>query len=69
MRKVKSQLEKLEAKIEEKIEDRNICFDERSEKWQESEKGELYQEKTDVLADVLDNLVMTIESVEQFLDN
>lgn len=61
-------LETLQEKIQEKIEQRECTFDERSEKWKESEKGELFQEKTNKLQEVLDNLEFTIESATTFLE-
>ncbi len=63
-----NQLEKIKEKLGEKIEEREFTFDERSEKWQDSEKGEAFQEKTDELQEVFDNLDMTIDSLNTFLE-
>jgi hypothetical protein len=60
-------LEKILEKLDEKIEAREFLFDERTEKWQHSEKGQGFQEKTDELQDVSDNLDATIFSLNIFL--
>ena len=47
LKKIKSELCIAKDKLEERIEDRETKFDERSEKWQESEKGQLFAETTE----------------------
>lgn len=42
--------------ISEELEKREEFFDSKSEKWQESEKAEEYQEKTDKLQAVYDEI-------------
>lgn len=68
MKTIRKQLTDSITIIEEKIADREITFDDRSEKWQESENGERHQEKTDKLNEILDNLQMTLESIDDLLD-
>lgn len=68
MKNIRKQLESLKSKLDEKIEEREFTFDERSEKWQDSERGVLFQEKTDELQEVIDNLEMTIESLDAFTE-
>lgn len=63
---VKKQLESIKSKLENKLEKRVMLFDEHSEKWQESEIGEAFQEKTDELDGVIGDLEMTIESLDNY---
>ena len=55
MRQIISQIGKLTELLEREIEKREEIFDKRSEKWQESEKGEDFQEKTQRLEEMLDD--------------
>lgn len=50
-------MEMLQESLEELIAKREDQFDNCSEKWQESEKGEEFQEQTDRLQEMLDELV------------
>lgn len=68
MKSTLKKLAKIRATIEEKIQDREFVYDDRSEKWQDSDKGCAYEEKTTELQDVLDNLEMTIESLEAYIE-
>lgn len=68
MKTVLNQLESISDNIEDKVLDRECTFEDRSEKWQESERGELYEEKTDQIREVLENLQMTIDSINEFLE-
>ena len=65
--KTLKQLEKLKESIDNKIEEREITFEERSEKWQESEKGDFYDTKTQELQYVVDSLESTIEELKTYL--
>lgn len=56
------------AKIELTIDQREWTYEERSESWQDSGKGELYEEKTTELQEVKMNLETTIESLKIYLD-
>ncbi len=67
MKKAKDQIEKLIEKISEKIDDRDCIYDDRSDKWQESERGIDYSDNTQELQEVLENLEMTLESIETYL--
>ena len=54
-------------KIRERVADREEIFENRAEKWQESEKGEAYQyatEELDSAADTLENLISEIKEIE-----
>jgi hypothetical protein len=67
MKKWIKQLESLKEEVKNKIEEREVTFDDRSEKWQDSENGEFFQIKTDELQEVVDNIEMTIESINEFI--
>ena len=67
MKKMKDQIDKMMERLTDKIDDRDITFDERSEKWQDSEKGEDFDSKTDQLRETFENLEMTLESLNEFL--
>lgn len=49
-------MERLCALIEDEIAKREDVYDDRSESWQESEKGELYMERTEMLQELYDTL-------------
>lgn len=66
--KILNQLEKINEQIDVRIDDREVLFEQRTERWQESEKGEEYEEKTNELMEVFDNLDMAIDSLKSFLD-
>ena len=68
MKDIKWKLEKMGEKIEEKMDDRQAIYDERSEKWQDSEKGEAYQERTDKLEEIRDNISTLQEEVEEYIE-
>lgn len=53
--------------IEQKIEKRENYFDERSDKWQESEKGDEYYEKTEEWNDYLQEIESKIEDLENVI--
>lgn len=57
MNKVIKKMEQLQAELEESIAHREEVFETRSEKWQESEKGEEYQERTGRLQEMLDEII------------
>ena len=67
MKSVKNKIEAFIEKIKEEIEDREIKFDDHSSKWQESENGENYQDKTVELQNVFDNLEMTLDGIKIYL--
>ena len=62
-----NKLKNIQERIELKINDRENYFNERSDKWQESDKALLHEEKTDQLQDVFDCLDDTIEALETYL--
>lgn len=60
MKKIIENLEKQLLKLRENVQNREDYFCDRSDKWQESEKGEDYEDKTneiDSKADELDNFI------------
>jgi len=59
-----NQLDSLRTYHEELVEK----FDSRSENWQQSEKGEEWQEKTDELDSALETLASAIEELEELMD-
>ena len=56
MKKIIKKMEELSVMIEEETQKREETFDSRSERWQESEKGETFKETTDWLNDKLNEL-------------
>ncbi len=57
MKKIIKKMEELQQMLEEKLAARQEIFDSRSERWQESEKGEDYQEMTDRLEEMNNDLI------------
>jgi len=55
--------------LESKIEKREDFFNDKSEKWQESEKGEAYNEETEELQDKFNDIQFEIEQIESSLEN
>ena len=66
MKSIANKLLKIKEHTQDIVEGREITFDERTDKWQDSERGEMHQQKTDELQGVVDNLEMTIDSLEVF---
>lgn len=56
MKKITKKLEELSAMIEEEVTKREETFESRTERWQESEKGEMYQKSTDLLNEMLNQM-------------
>ncbi|MDV4026050.1 hypothetical protein CMT52_17090 [Elizabethkingia anophelis] len=53
-------------KLRQMVENREDYFSERSEKWQESEKGEAFEYKTQELEGIADDLENLIDSMEEW---
>lgn len=68
MKVFQARLEKLLNSVEEKLEEREDYFDERSESWQIGEKGEMYQGKTDLLERFRDELDMSLDTIKEYVD-
>lgn len=66
MKKLTNKMVQLFDLLETEVLDRDETFESRTEKWQESEKGEEYQELTDRLRDMGDELRDWIDELEQF---
>lgn len=76
MEKELNQLKKIQEKlalkkdaIELKIEARENAFEDKSEKWQESEKGIEHQEKTQALQDFFDELDAELMALDDVINN
>lgn len=63
--KLKSKLDNLQ----EKIDSREMYFGDKSEKWQESEKGEAYSEKTSEMEDLHQNIEFEVDQIESCLES
>jgi adenylosuccinate synthase len=61
MKKIVKALSELQTLMEAEVEKRNETYDSRTENWQESEKGEEYQELTDNLEEFLGQIEEMIE--------
>jgi predicted nuclease with TOPRIM domain len=67
LKSIYKNLETNSAKLEEAIEKREDVFYDRSEKWQESEKGQEYEQKTEVLQGILDEVDSLYYLIEEEL--
>lgn len=67
MKSLKNKLETIKEKLEIKLEEREIKFEERSEKWQESENGQNFETETEMTQEIIENLEMTIDSIDDFI--
>ena len=54
--------------LEEMVDSREMDFDEKTERWQDSEHGENHQEKTEEIRDVKDELESHFEDIFNELD-
>jgi len=63
------QLEKQLEKIEEKIDKREDTFWDRSDNWQESDKGVDFECQTNDLENIRDEIAALIDSAEDFVSN
>ncbi|MDM1514518.1 hypothetical protein [Myroides odoratimimus] len=52
-----------------RIDNRQEIFDERSDKWQESERGENYQFKTDELEDIKYDLESAVDKLNEWIQD
>lgn len=68
MKKLYEKLERMKDQVTEKISDRECYYDERSEKWQESEQADLYVEKTDKLMDLESEIDTAMEILLDYLE-
>lgn len=68
MKKILKELEKIKERLEEAVDQRETTFYDRSEKWQESENGEIHQDKTGELESVSSDIEMAIDNLESFLE-
>ncbi len=65
MKTIINQLEKIQGKLEEKIDQRIEVFENRSDTWQESEAGENHESQTDEFQIALDSLNEAIDTLIQ----
>lgn len=68
MKATKKAVEKLREKVEQKIEDRESMFENRTEDWQESEKGSDFVLKTDALQEFVDYLSFALDSLDAYFE-
>lgn len=66
MKHTSKRLKSLIAEVQNKIEQREKHFEDRSEKWQDSEAGEKYLERTECLEDVHGLLEEANEGLDEF---
>jgi len=65
MKTIIKNLEKQLEKLREHIQNREDKFDDRSEKWQESEKGEFFQDQTMEIESKADELDCLIDDLKE----
>lgn len=65
--KIKDKLEALQAELTEMAEEAQDTFDNRSEKWQESEKGDEFQEKISALEDAANSVGDAIDYIADYV--
>lgn len=68
MKKLREELAAILQKIQEKVEERETVFEDRTERWQESEKGEHFQSKTEELEAAASTLESAIDDLDEFLN-
>ncbi|WP_047789420.1 hypothetical protein [Tenacibaculum mesophilum] len=67
MEAILTKLEKTREQLVKKANERDSKFVNRSEKWQNSEKGAAYEVNTSLIADIVQNLDDAIENAKLFL--
>lgn len=67
MKRIKKSLGILQTHLETNLDIMEFSLSERSEKWQDSEKGNAFILKIDELEEVIDNMKMTIDSIDVFM--
>lgn len=65
MKKLIALMEALKSEIDDMVINRQDTFEDRTEKWQESEKGEEYAERTDLLEEMTGTLEEWIEELSE----
>lgn len=66
MIKIREKLEKIMQELEEMVEQREIKFEERTETWQESERGEFFEQKTYELEEAAESIGSAINSIDEY---
>lgn len=69
IKKMIADLQQMEEELSNLISNREETFDSRSEKWQESEKGEEYQEQTDQLGSVKGSIESAIDELTELFES
>lgn len=64
MKKIIAKLQEICDELNAEVEKRNDTYESRTEKWQESEKGEAYQEGTDMIEEYASELSDWISNLE-----
>lgn len=66
IKRIKKRLEAIKQSIDDGVNERSFVFDNRSEKWQDSEKAELFDAKTEILYDISDMLEDIQTSINEY---
>ena len=68
LEQIKEELEQMKDALESRIEERENIFNDRSEKWQNSENGEDYDNRTQDLQDELLEFTSALEQLEESIE-
>ncbi len=63
--KIKKQLQDLTETLDQEVEKRNNFYAEKSDKWQDSEKGSEYQERTELFQEMYNSVTDWSEQLEE----
>jgi len=66
MKKIQQQLETLIQKIDDKANDRDSVFDNRSDAWHESDASGFYEDQTEQLRESIENIYIAIGNIESY---
>lgn len=69
MRKALQSLESKQERLEETVSNREDYYHEKSEKWQESDNGIDYMEKTEQLDNALDTIANIVSELEEHISS
>ena len=68
MRLSVNQLKKIKTKIDDRLEERLLTYEHRSEGWKQNINGIRYNEENEELIKAIDNLKDAVTSINNFLD-
>ena len=69
MKKQIKNLENILIELREKLDQREEKFEERSDSWQDSERGQHFQDKTDELDNIIMELDLQLEELQNWINN